>query len=92
MPTSSRPTWKRVSASVLVADIAYDAERDPALVAIPAGHLFGSQITHLAIKRGATLRTYVHHFIALVAPDADAAMIDRLVRGEGHDPGGDYQL
>ncbi len=76
----------------LVADIAYDAERDPSLVALPAGHLFGSQITHLAIKRGATLRAYVHHFIMLVAPTVDASMIDRLVRGEGHDPGGDYQL
>lgn len=76
----------------LVADIAYDAQRDASLVALPAGHLFGSQITHLAIKRGATLRAYVHHFIMLVAPAVDAAMIDRLVRGEGHDPGGDYQL
>ncbi len=76
----------------VVADIAYDPERDPGLVAIPAGHLFGSQVTHLAIKRGATLRAYVHHFIALVAPGVDAAMIDRLVRGEGHDAGGDYQL
>ena len=76
----------------LVADIAYDAARDPALVALPAGHLFGSQVTHLAIKRGATLRAYVHHFIQLVAPELDAAMVDRLVRGEGHDKGGDYQL
>lgn len=76
----------------LVADIAYDAERDASLVALPAGHLFGSQITHLAIKRGATLRAYVHHFITLVAPTVDAAMIDRLLRGEGHDAGGDYQL
>ena len=76
----------------LVADIAYDAGRDPGLVALPAGHLFGSQITHLAIKRGATLRAYVHHFITLVAPGIDAAMIDRLVGGEGHDAGGDYQL
>ena len=76
----------------IVADIAYDAGRDPALVAIPAGHLFGSQVTHLAIKKGATLRAYVHHFIGLVAPEVDAAMIDRLVRGEGHDAGGDYQL
>ncbi len=76
----------------IVADIAYDTERDAGLVAIPAGHLFGSQITHLAIKRGATLRAYVQHFIGLVAPDVDAAMIERLVRGEAHDPGGDYQL
>jgi LysR family transcriptional regulator, cys regulon transcriptional activator len=76
----------------IVADIAYDRERDPALVAVPAGHLFGSQVTHLAIKRGATLRAYVHHFIGLVAPEVDSEMIDRLVRGEGHDAGGDYQL
>ena len=76
----------------IVADIAYDAERDAGLVAIPAGHLFGSQITHLAIKRGATLRAYVHHFIGLLAPEVSPAMIDRLVRGEGHDAGGDYQL
>ncbi|MEO8935508.1 MAG: CysB family HTH-type transcriptional regulator [Burkholderiaceae bacterium] len=76
----------------LVADIAYAAERDPGLVAIPAGHLFGSQVTHLAFKRGATLRTFVHHFIRLIAPEFDPEMIDRLVRGEGHDVGGDYQL
>jgi LysR family transcriptional regulator, cys regulon transcriptional activator len=76
----------------IVANIAFDAERDAGLVAIPAGHLFGSQVTHLAIKRGATLRGYVHHFISLVAPQVDRAMIDRLVRGEGHDAGGDYQL
>ncbi len=76
----------------LVADVAYDVERDQGLVAIPAGHLFGSQVTHLAIKRGATLRAYVQHFIGLVAPEVDASMIERLLRGEGHDAGGDYQL
>jgi LysR family cys regulon transcriptional activator len=76
----------------IVANIAYDPERDPGLVAIPAGHLFGSQVTHVALKRGATLRAYVHHFIELVAPDVERAMIDRLLRGDGHDVGGDYQL
>ena len=76
----------------IVAEVAYDATRDTALVAIPVGHLFGSQVTHLAIKRGATLRAYVHDFIALVAPGVDTAMIERLVRGDAHDAGGDYQL
>lgn len=76
----------------LVAGIAYDPVRDPGLVALPAGHLFGSQVTHLAVKRNATLRGYVHHFIGLVAPEFDRELIERLVRGEGHDPGGDYQL
>lgn len=76
----------------IVANIAYDAARDPALVALPAGHLFGSQVTHLAVKRGATLRGYVHHFIGLVAPGFDRPMIERLVRGDVHAAGDDYQV
>jgi len=75
----------------IVADLAYDAARDSGLVALPAGHLFGSQITHLAVKRGATLRAYVHHFIEIVAPDVDRAMVERLVRGE-FDADGDDRL
>jgi LysR family cys regulon transcriptional activator len=76
----------------IVANVAYDATRDAGLVALPVGHLFGSQVTHLAIKRGATLRGFVHHFIELVAPEVDRAMIERLLSGEAHDSGGDYQL
>ena len=76
----------------IVANIAYDAERDAQLVAIPAGHLFGSQVTHLAVKRGATLRAYVHHFIELVAPAFDRSMIERLVRGDVHEADDDYQV
>ncbi len=72
----------------LVADIAVDAARDQNLVVLPAGHLFGSQVTHCAIRRGATLRGFVYDFIARVAPRMDRAMIDRLMRGEGHDAGG----
>lgn len=75
----------------IVANIACDATRDPGLVAIDAGHLFGSQVTHLAVKRGATLRAYVHHFIGMVAPDVDRAMIERLLQGDPGD-GTDYQL
>ncbi len=74
----------------IVANIAYDAQRDTGLVAIAAGHLFGSQVTHLAVKRDATLRGYVHHFIGLVAPGVDRQMIERLMSGAGAD--GDYQL
>ena len=76
----------------IVANIAYDAGRDSGLVALPAGHLFGSQVTHLAVKRGATLRGYVHDFIGLVAPALDRSMIERLVRGDLHQAGDDYQV
>ena len=76
----------------IVADVAYDPARDTGLVALPAGHLFGTQTTYVAIKRDATLRGYTYDFIARVAPQTDRAMIERLVRGEAHDVGGDYQL
>ncbi len=76
----------------IVADVAFDADRDAGLVAMPAGHLFGTQTTYLAIKRDATLRGYAYDFIGRVARQTDRAMIERLVRGEGHDAGGDYEL
>lgn len=76
----------------VVADVAHDPARDPGLVAIAAGHLFGTQTTYVAIKRDATLRGYTYDFIGRLAPQTDRAMIERLLRGEGHDAGGDYQL
>ena len=76
----------------IVANIAHDPVRDPDLVAIPAGHLFGSQTTHLAVKRDATLRGYAYDFIVRIAPELDRDMIEKLVRGEAHDAGGDYLL
>ena len=77
----------------IVAGIAHDPARDTGLVAIPAGHLFGSNTTHLAVRKGAALRGFVHSFIALVAPGVDRAMIERLLSGApSHDAGDDYQV
>lgn len=76
----------------IVANLAVEPGRDTALAAIPAGHLFGAQTTHLAVKRGATLRAYVYDLIARVAPGLDRPMIERLVAGQAHDAGGDWQL
>jgi LysR family cys regulon transcriptional activator len=38
----------------IVAGVAYDAERDKNLKAIPAGHLFGNNVTKIALKQNAT--------------------------------------
>jgi LysR family cys regulon transcriptional activator len=78
----------------IVAAIAYDAERDRGLAAIPAGHLFGRNVTHLAVKRGAYLRGFVYSFIELVAPGIDRAMVDKLLGGAhvGAEEASGYQL
>ena len=47
----------------IIAAIAYDEQRDAGLAAIDARHLFASNMTRLALRRGAFLRGYVYEFI-----------------------------
>ncbi len=63
----------------IVAEIAVDARRDKDLVSILAGHLFGSNVTHLAMRRDTFQRGYVFTFIELLTPGFDRAMIERLL-------------
>ncbi len=51
----------------IIAAIAYDAQRDAQLAAIDARHLFASNMTRLAVRRGAFLRSYVYDFIQTFA-------------------------
>lgn len=63
----------------IVASIAYEAERDTALEAIDVGHLFGVNLTKVAIRRGAFLRGYVFDFIKAFAPQLDRAVVERAL-------------
>lgn len=66
----------------IVAGMAFDPERDRNLRAIPAGHLFGTNVSRVAIKQGAYLRGYVYTFIELLAPVLNRKMIERAMSGE----------
>ncbi|MEW6705509.1 MAG: CysB family HTH-type transcriptional regulator [Pseudomonadota bacterium] len=59
------------------------------LVAKPAGHLFGQNVSRLAFKRGAYLRNYVYTFAELLSDRLTRALIVRVMNGEAD---GDYQL
>ena len=63
----------------IVAGISIDTQRDTGLYAIPAGHLFGRNVTRLAARRGTYLRGYVYTFIQLIAPGIDQKMMERLL-------------
>jgi LysR family cys regulon transcriptional activator len=52
----------------IIADMAFDAQRDNGLVALPAGHLFDRNTTRLALRRGVYLRQCDYDFITLFAP------------------------
>ena len=73
----------------IVASIAYDPARDHGLAALDAGHLFAVNLTRLAIRRGAFLRSYVYDFIETFAPPltrevvAQALAVEPGARVEG---------
>jgi len=66
----------------IMAGMAFNAERDKGLQAIPAGHLFGTNVSRLALKQGAYLRSYVYSFVELLAPALNRKMIEKAMSGE----------
>ncbi|MBC3932932.1 MULTISPECIES: CysB family HTH-type transcriptional regulator [Undibacterium] len=65
----------------IIAGMAFDAERDKSLRAVPVGHLFGMNVSRVAIKQGAYLRSYVYTFIELLNPTLNRKMVDSVMQG-----------
>jgi LysR family transcriptional regulator, cys regulon transcriptional activator len=49
----------------------------------PLGHLFGSNVTRVAFKRGAYLRSFVKTFAATLSPRLSAPLLEQALKGEG---------
>lgn len=52
----------------IVASMAVEHNRAPGLRALEATHLFAPNVTRLAVRRGAYLRSYTYEFISRFAP------------------------
>lgn len=65
----------------IIAGMAFDPERDKNLRAIPVGHLFGMNVSRVAIKQGAYLRSYIYTFIELLNPTLTRKMVDNVLQG-----------
>jgi LysR family cys regulon transcriptional activator len=66
----------------IIAGLAFDPVRDVNLRAIPVGHLFGTNISRIALKQGAYLRSYVFTFIEIMAPSLVRKMVEQALAGE----------
>ncbi|MEO7031367.1 MAG: CysB family HTH-type transcriptional regulator [Herbaspirillum sp.] len=66
----------------IIAGMAFDAERDINLRMIPVGHLFGTNVSRIALKKGAYLRGYVYTFIELLTPTLSRKLIDQVMNGD----------
>ena len=69
----------------IVAQMAYDPNRDAAFEKLDAGHLFAPSTTRLALRRGAFLRGFIYEFIHLFAPALDRATVDAVLSSERRD-------
>jgi DNA-binding transcriptional LysR family regulator len=67
----------------IMAAMAFDAKRDRGLRALDASHLFKSNTTRIAIRRGAYLRGYAYAFIELFSPQLGREVIDAALAGKG---------
>jgi LysR family cys regulon transcriptional activator len=66
----------------VIASVAFDAVRDANLVALEAKHLFATNTTRVAIKRGAYLRGYVFDFIQTFAAPLTREVVERALATE----------
>jgi LysR family transcriptional regulator, cys regulon transcriptional activator len=65
----------------LIANMAYDEERDKDLVSIDCSHLFPSSTTYLGIRKDTFLRGYIYGFIELLDPKFDRKTVDNVLKG-----------
>ncbi|KIF82357.1 CysB family HTH-type transcriptional regulator [Noviherbaspirillum autotrophicum] len=66
----------------IIAGMAFNEERDKGLRAISAGHLFGTNVSRVALKQGSYLRGYVYSFIELLTPTMNRKLIEQVMSGE----------
>lgn len=64
----------------LLAEMAYDKERDANLVAIDASSLFPASTTFVGIRRDAYLRKFAFDFIELLAPNFDRKAVNEALK------------
>jgi LysR family cys regulon transcriptional activator len=73
----------------VIASVAFDETRDANLVALDARHLFATNTTRVAVKRGAYLRAYVYDFIATIAAPLTREVVERALATE---PGKSFEI
>jgi LysR family cys regulon transcriptional activator len=59
----------------IVASVAFDPVRDASLRLLDTSHLFGENVTRIAVRRGHFMRRFAYHFIELCSPELTEAFV-----------------
>ena len=73
----------------LIAEMAFNAERDTMLVGRPVGHLFGPNLSRVAFKQGVYQRGFVYVLAELLSPRLSRKLVEQVLRGEAT---GDFSI
>jgi LysR family cys regulon transcriptional activator len=65
----------------VIAAMAFDARRDRGLRAVDARHLFRTNTTRIAVRRGGYLRGFVYDFIQQFAPHLTRTVVEQAMAG-----------
>lgn len=64
----------------LIANMAFDEERDKDLVRLDCSHLFPASTTYLGVRKNTFMRGYLYGFIELLAPKFDRKAVDEVMK------------
>jgi LysR family cys regulon transcriptional activator len=64
----------------LIANMAFDEERDKDLVRLDCSHLFPPSTTYLGVRKDAFMRGYIYGFIELLSPKFDRRAVDEAFK------------
>lgn len=64
----------------IVADLAYEPDKDADLVRLDAAHLFDTSTTKLGFRRGSFLRAFMYDFIEMFAPHLTREVVETAMR------------
>lgn len=69
----------------IIAEMAFDPERDAMLAPLGAKHLFEINTTRLGFRRDLWLRAYDYDFMEMLAPQLTRRVVEATVKGGGSD-------
>ncbi|MEX0738037.1 MAG: HTH-type transcriptional regulator CysB [Pseudohongiella sp.] len=76
-------TYVRLGMGVgIIANMAYDADKDSDLIALDASGLFDYSVTGIGFRRGTVLRAYMFDFIQMFATHLTRPLVERAIQSK----------
>lgn len=69
----------------ILANMAYESEKDSDLIRLDASHLFTSSTTRIGFRRNTRLRSFMYDFIQIFAPHLSREVVDAALAAETED-------